>query len=152
MAAVNLHPDFKEFFESLNSAGVRYLLIGGYAVIHHGYNRMTSDLRVWVAANDDNARRVPVVLQQWGGFAPTDVPPNLFDQLGKMVSFGRDPVEVDILTRPAGVDFDVCFKRRVIVSWDGVEVPLISLADLRIDKSASGRAKDLADLEYLNHL
>jgi hypothetical protein len=149
MAAVDLHPDFREFFESLNSNGVRYLVIGGYAVIHHGYHRMTSDVDIWIDANVENAMRVSMVLQDWGGFAPEDVPPTLFNEVGKMVSFGREPVAIDILTRPAGVEFDACFDRRVMANWDGIDVPLISLADLKVNKIASGRDKDRADLAYL---
>lgn len=149
MAAVNLHPDFKEFFASLNANGVQYLLIGGYAVIHYGYHRMTSDLDIWIGVGDDNARRVSLVLQEWGGFPAAEVPPSLFDGVGKMVTFGRNPVGIDILTRPAGVEFQSCFKRRLVVDWDGVKISLISLADLRANKLASGREKDQADLKYL---
>jgi hypothetical protein len=67
MAKVDLFPDFREFLESLNSNGVRYLLLGGYAVIHYGYRRATDDLDVWIAPDPENAQRLSRVLQEFGG-------------------------------------------------------------------------------------
>src|SRR2546423_1917132 len=69
MAKVNLFPDFKEFLESLNSGGVKYLLLGGYAVIHYGYRRATDDLDIWIAIDPGNAIRVAKVLREFGGFS-----------------------------------------------------------------------------------
>jgi predicted nucleotidyltransferase len=149
MAKVNLYPDFREFLESLNSAGVRYLVVGGYAVIHYGYPRTTNDLDVWIAADPANARRVSRVLQQFAGFPSGRVKPSMFQALGKVFIFGREPVRIDLLTGPDGVDFDQAYARRLVVNWDGVDVPLISLEDLKKNKAASGRAKDLADLDAL---
>jgi hypothetical protein len=149
MAKVDLYPDFKAFLESLNSAGVEYLVLGGYAVIHYGYRRVTDDLDVWIAVRPDNAERVSRVLQRFGGFPPSKVKPSMFAALGKVFIFGREPVRIDILTSPSGIDFDACFSRRNVVNWDGVKVPLISFEDLKQNKQASGRAKDLADLENL---
>lgn len=62
MAKVNLFPDFKEFLGSLNSAGVKCLLLGGYAVNHYGYRRATDDLDIWIAVDPDNARRISKVV------------------------------------------------------------------------------------------
>src|SRR5678810_1250600 len=98
MAKVDLYPDFREFLESLNSAGVRYLVLGGYAVIHYGYRRTTDDLDVWIAIDPDNAAKVARVLRKFGGFPSSNVKPSLFQQVGKVFIFGREPVRVDILT------------------------------------------------------
>jgi predicted nucleotidyltransferase len=149
MAKVDLYPDFREFLRSLNSAGVEYLVLGGYAVIHYGYRRVTDDLDVWIAVRPENAQRVSRVLQSFGGFPAAKVKPSMFAELGKIFMFGREPVRIDILTNPSGLDFDDCFNRRNIVNWDGVKVPLLSFDDLKQNKRASGRAKDLADLEHL---
>ena len=149
MAKVDLYPDFKGFLESLNSEGVEYLVLGGYAVIHYGYRRVTDDLDVWIAVRPDNAQRVSRVLQRFGGFPAAKVNPSMFAARGKIFIFGREPVRIDILTNPSGLDFDACFARRNVVDWDGVKVPLISFDDLKRNKQASGRAKDLADLENL---
>jgi len=149
MAKVNLFPDFKEFLKSLNSAGVRYLLLGGYAVIHYGYRRATDDLDVWIAVDPDNASRVARVLREFGGFPASKVKARMFLERGKVFIIGREPVRIDILTSPSGVDFATCYDRRQIVIWDGLSVSLISLEDLRKNKAAGGRLKDLADLEVL---
>jgi predicted nucleotidyltransferase len=145
----SLNPNFKEFFESLNSAGVEYLLLGGYAVNYYGYHRATDDLDIWIALDKQNATRLSAVMRQFGGFRASDVPPSLFLQKGKVFVFGREPVRIDILTGPSGIDFQSCYARRQETIWDGVRVPIISLQDLLANKKASARAKDLADLEAL---
>src|SRR5438128_2686283 len=90
MAKVNLFPDFKEFLESLNSAGVRYLVVGGYAVIHYGYRRAIDDLDIWIAIDPANTERVSQVLQDFGGFPAARVKPSLFRVTGKVFIFGRE--------------------------------------------------------------
>jgi predicted nucleotidyltransferase len=149
MDPASLNPNFKEFFESLNSAGVKYLLLGGYAVNYYGYHRATDDLDIWIALDKENAARLSEVMRKFGGFRASDVPPSLFLQKGKVFVFGREPVRIDILTGPSGIDFQECYARRQETTWDGVRVPIISLEDLRANKKASARAKDLADLEVL---
>jgi hypothetical protein len=149
MATVNLDPDFKEFLRSLTCAGVRFLVLGGYAVIHYGYGRVTGDLDVWIAIDPDNAGRVSLALQSFGGFPSSAVKPSIFTKRGKIFVFGRKPLRIDILTAPSGVEFDDCYARRLEVDWDGVTVPLIALKDLRVNKQSSGRHKDLADLSHL---
>ena len=152
MAKVNLFRDFKEFLESLNSAKVEYLLIGGYAVIHYGYRRLTDDLDVWISLNSGNSEKISAVLQDFAGFPKSKVAPSMFAERHKVFVFGREPVRIDILTTPSGVEFESCYARRVIANWDGVDVPLISLEDLRANKLASGRAKDMADIDGLQAL
>ncbi len=149
MAKVNLFPDFKELLGSLNSAGVRYLVLGGYAVNHYGYHRATDDLDIWIATDPANAEKVSLALQVFGGFPASKVKPSMFQEKGKVFIFGREPVRVDILTGPSAVDFETSYLRRNVVEWDGIQVPLISFEDLRTNKRSSGRAKDLADLDNL---
>lgn len=149
MAKVDLFPDFKALLGLLNSAGVRYLVLGGYAVNHYGYHRATDDLDIWIAIDPENAKRVSEVLQEFGDFPAAAVKPSMFQQKAKVFIFGREPVRVDILTSPDAVDFEASYARRNVVVWDGVRVPLIGFEDLRANKSASGRAKDIADLENL---
>jgi hypothetical protein len=88
-------------------------------------------------------------LQEFAGFAATKVRPSMFLAKGKVFILGREPVRIDVLTAPTGVDFEESYARRNDVNWDGVMVPLISFEDLKRNKRASGRAKDLADLENL---
>jgi predicted nucleotidyltransferase len=149
MAKIDLYPDFKELLESLNSAGVRYLVVGGYAVIYYGYRRATDDLDIWIAVDPENTRKLSETLRKYAGFSAAAVKPSMFQAKGKVFIFGREPARVDILTSPAGVDFESSYARRHVVDWDGVKVPLIGFDDLKANKRASGRAKDMADIENL---
>lgn len=149
MAKVDLYPDFRAFLESLNSAGVRYLVLGGYAVIHYGHRRSTRDLDVWVSVDPANAAKVSDVLREFGGFPASQVKPSMFQVKGKVFIFGREPVRIDILTDPSELKFEDSYARRNVVDWDGLRVPLISFEDLKRNKAGSGRPKDLADLENL---
>jgi len=149
MPKVNLYPDFKGLLELLNSEKVKYLIVGGYAVIHYGFRRATKDLDVWIAVDAENSKRVSRVMQEFAGYSASDVKPSMFQQKGRIFAFGREPVRVDLLTDPDAVDFEECYARRIVVTWDGVDVPLISIEDLRKNKAGSGRPKDLADLENL---
>ncbi len=143
-----LPPDFSEFLKLLNDADVRYLLIGGYAVGYHGYPRTTADMDVWVAISSDNAHRLVGVLQQFG-MSGTNLSPNMFMERGKIIRMGLPPMRIEILTGIDGVDFDECYEARVTATIDGLPVKLISRSHLRANKRASGRHKDLDDLEHL---
>jgi hypothetical protein len=123
-------------------------LIGGYAVGYHGYPRATADMDIWVAINPDNARKLVAVLREFGFDLP-ELSIDLFLKDQQIVRMGIPPVRLEITTSISGVEFDKCFKERVIDTLDGVEVNLISLEQLKINKKASGRYKDLNDLENL---
>ena len=146
MATIQLPPDFKEFLKLLNSNKVEYLVVGGYAVNYYGYPRATADLDIWIAINPDNARRLTNVVQQFG-FAPLES--TAFLQPRMVIRMGVPPVRLEILTSITGVDFQECYSRRLETEWDGVIVPLIGLPDLKRNKQAAGRLKDLLDLEQL---
>jgi predicted nucleotidyltransferase len=145
----SLDPNFKELFESLNSARVRYLVLGGYAVNYYGYHRATDDLDIWIAVEAENAVRISQVLKSFGGFPDSKVAPSQFLQKGMVFIFGREPLRVDILTGASGIDFESCYSRRLEAVWGGVKVSVISLEDLLANKKASARIKDLADLAGL---
>lgn len=132
----------------LNSHRVEYLLIGGYAVGYHGYPRPTGDLDIWVRVDPDNAERVVAALVEFG-FEPQTVPPELFSQPGKIARMGVPPLRLELATQISGVEFGACYGRRVSAVIDGVPVDTICLTDLKAYKLASGRHKDLNDLEQL---
>jgi predicted nucleotidyltransferase len=143
-----LPDDFKEFLKLLNSHDVEYMLIGGHAVGHYGYVRNTADMDVWVATSPENARRIVATLEAYG-FSRGSVTADLFLAEDRVVSLGFPPLRLDIITTIAGVTFAECYSRRTRAEIDGVDVSLISLDDLRMNKAASGRLKDLADLDEL---
>jgi hypothetical protein len=145
---MRLDPNFREFIELMNSEGVRYLLLGGYAVNFHGHHRFTGDIDFWIATDQANAHAVSSALQRFG-FSAASVPPESFIQPGKIHMFGRVPLRIDLLTQPSGVDFDTAWSRRIVTQIDETTINVISLHDLRINKQASGRDKDLADLRAL---
>ena len=148
MATIRLHPDFREFLKLLNSARVEYLLIGGYAVGYYGYSRTTLDMDVWIAVNPGNAEKLAAVMDRFG-FPKGSVDKAVFLEKGKIVRLGLPPVRLEILTEISGVLFDECFARKNRVKVAGVRVNLIAFEDLLENKAASGRHKDLDDLEHL---
>jgi len=103
---------------------------------------------VWVAVSAENAARVVDALIDFG-FEPGDVPLSLFTEPGKIVRTGIPPMRLEIVTSIPGVDFAACYARRTSALIAGVPVSIIGLDDLKANKRASGRHKDLNDLEQL---
>ena len=148
MEKLPLPADFKDFLRLLNSAEVEYLLVGGYAVGHYGYPRATGDMDIWVAASASNAEKVAEVLRKFG-FSAATVKPEMFSKPDQIVRMGVPPVCIDVITSATGVDFTDCYARRNVRIIDGIRVNIIHPDDLKRNKKASGRTKDLNDLENL---
>jgi uncharacterized nucleotidyltransferase DUF6036 len=146
--AISLESDFKEFLRLLNANRVKYLVIGGYAVGYHGYPRATNDLDVWVGISYDNARKLVKLLRKFG-YKEKALSEELFLKKWSIVRMGVPPIRIEISTTISGVNFDDCYARRVVDVIDGVRVNLIDRDQLKINKKASGRNKDLDDLEHL---
>jgi predicted nucleotidyltransferase len=142
-----LPPDFREFLQLLNSHGVRYLLVGGYAVGLYGYPRATADMDIWVATDGKNVESALAALAEFGF---DEVAPELFAKEEQVLRMGVPPLRIELLTGVSGVEFGGCYSRRAVVNLSGVEVSVIGLEDLKINKAASGRHKDLNDLEHLS--
>lgn len=143
-----LSQDFKEFVQSLNDNGVRYLVVGGYAVAVHGHPRYTKDLDVWIASDADNATRLVQALEEFGlgslGLQTAD-----FLIPDQIIQLGYPPNRIDLLTSVPGVDFDACYSARLEVKVDDQTVNFIAREDLKKNKRASARHQDMADLENL---
>ena len=148
MAMIQLPPDFKEFLKLLNSHRVEYLLVGGYAVGYHGYPRATGDIDLWVAVRQNNAEKLVVALREFGLNAP-QLSADIFLQENQIIRMGVPPMRIELLTTISGVDFDSCYSERIVDVIDSVEVHIINLKHLKQNKQASGRYKDLDDLQYL---
>ena len=144
-----LPPDFKEFLQLLNKHGVEYMVVGGYAVGFYGYPRPTGDIDIRIAVQLDNAGRVVEALQEFG-FGNAQLEPYLFLDTKNMVRLGIPPMKIEILTEISGVQFAECYHRRLTAQLEDVQVPFIHIDDLRRNKAASGRAKDMDDLEKLS--
>ena len=148
MATIRLPPDFKEFLQLLNAHGVEYLLVGGYAVGYHGYPRATVDMDIWIGRGAATAEKMVDVLAEFG-FAVPNLSKELFLQEDQIVRMGVPPIRLEIFTSIPGVRFEECYRNRIVDQMDGVIVSLLNLEDLKASKRASGRNKDLNDLENL---
>lgn len=142
--------DFKELLSAFNAHGVKYLIVGGYAVSFHAQPRATKDMDILVGPEPDNARAVHAALKQFG--APVaDLSPKDFSDPESFFRMGTPPVMVDIMSRISGVDFESAWQRRVDATIDdGLTVPFISRQDLLAAKISAGRPQDLADAAALN--
>ena len=140
--------DFKELLSIFNDKMVRYLVVGGYAVIKYAEPRYTKDLDLWVKANEANAAAVCAALRAFG--APlAGLDEDDFAHEGYFYQMGVPPVRVDILMSIPGLAFEDAWSRRVEVNFDGILVPFISKRDLITSKLASGRPQDLIDADLL---
>jgi hypothetical protein len=145
---IELPQDFKEFLRLLHSHRVNYLLVGGYAVGYHGYPRATNDIDIWIERDPRNAERIVSVLCEFG-FDTPELTSGLFIQENSVVQFGAPPMRTYVITTIAGVSFQECYPTGITIGVDDFEIRLIDLANLKINKRASGRHKDLDDLEHL---
>ena len=145
---IRLPKDFKEFLQLLHLKGIEYLVVGGYAVAFHGYPRATGDMDIWIAISKNNASKIVEALKEFGFNVP-ELQEELFLEKEKNIRMGNPPLRIEILTSIDGVEFSECYAHKQAAIIDDVEVNFISLGDLKKNKKASGRYRDLGDLEYL---
>jgi predicted nucleotidyltransferase len=145
-----LNEDFKDFIRAFNNQEVEYILVGGYAVIIHGYNRTTGDMDIWVNQTVDNYKKIVKAFDEFG------MP--VFDMTEKnflhnsdldVFSFGVPPVSIDLMTRTKGLEFESCFKNAEVHDIDGLPVRVLHIDDLIKAKKATNRPKDQDDIENL---
>ena len=148
MGTIPLLPDFLELLRFLNEERVEYLVVEGMAVNFYGYHRATGDLDLWVALSDENQDRLAAALQKFG-FSAHSVARRPLLRKPKFIRIGQQPIRIEIHSEVSGVEFEQCFSRAELCRVQGVDVPFISLDDLRQNKRAAGRAKDFADLQAL---
>jgi hypothetical protein len=148
MDTIELHPDFKDFLRLLNCHGVEYMLVGGYAVGYHGYPRATGDMDIWIEVSEANAQKTAMVLHAFG-MPKESVSQELFLDKDRVIRMGVPPVRIEIITGASGVRFAECYSRREVVEFEGILLNFISLEDLKVNKKAAARHKDLEDLEQL---
>lgn len=142
--------DFRDILAELVEAEARFLVVGAHALSVHGVPRATVDLDIWIHRTPANARRVWRALAEFG--APLDDLDITDEDLTRpdlVVQIGLPPFRLDILTSVTGISFSEAWPDRVERSFEGVVVPFIGRAALIRNKRASGRHKDLADLESL---
>ena len=150
VADLDLPQDYADLLREFVDGDVDFLLIGGWAVAVHGHGRATDDLDVFVRATPANATRVYTALKCYG--APLEahaVTEELFAHEQYGYRMGRKPLLIEELTSIDGVDFDEAAREALTVTVGDLQVPVIGRRALLANKRASGRAKDLADIEAL---
>jgi hypothetical protein len=145
---MNLNQDFQEFVELFVAHEVEFLIVGGYALAAHGHPRYTKDLDVWVWIGEENASRIITAIEEFG-FGDLGLTAADFQDPEVMVQLGNEPQRIDILTFASGLNFSDAYKNRVYIPIGNVQVPFISVDDLRTNKLATGRPRDIADVADL---
>jgi predicted nucleotidyltransferase len=143
-----LSKDFKEFVALLKKHEAEYMIVGGYAVGVHGYPRYTGDLDIWLNPTVTNANRVLRAIDEFG-FGSFNLSVADLTKEANVVQFGQPPLRIDLLTSIDGVLFDACYANRKEVTFDGLSMNFIGYHDLVTNKKATGRHRDLDDLENM---
>ncbi len=146
-----LNEDYKDILRSLGDAQVKFLLVGAYALAAHGYPRATMDIDIWVMPSPDNAEAVLRALRQFG--APTgELTVADLQKDDTIFQIGVAPRRIDIITGASGLRFEEAFAHSIEIEIEGLKIHVPSVADIICNKKASGRTKDLADVEVLESL
>ena len=145
---MEIRNDFKELLELFNKQKVEYLIVGGYALAFHGAPRFTGDIDLYVRPARENAERILAALDEFG-FGSLDLSENDFANPGKVVQLGVPPIRIDIITSISGLSWEEADTGKVPGQYAQTPVCFISREDLIINKRATGRKKDAADIEAL---
>ena len=143
-----LNSDYRDMLQVLLDNGVKFLLVGAYAMGAHGYPRATGDIDIWVEPSAENSGRVYRSMAAFG--APLhEIEKTTFATPDVVFQIGVAPRRIDIITAISGVRFDDAYQHRQVVEIEGLSVPILSLGDLIQNKRASGRDKDRLDADQL---
>lgn len=149
-----MNADWLDLLREMRDSGVRFLLVGAHAVGVHGVPRATRDLDVWVDPTRENAARVVGALARFGApLAAIGVRQSDFENPNSVVQIGVPPNRIDLMTSLSGLsDFSTAWARRKSAAVGGVEVEVLGLEDLLVNKRAAGRDKDKVDIRELRSL
>jgi predicted nucleotidyltransferase len=143
-----MEDEYLSFIQLLNEHQVEYVVLGGYAVIIHGYIRTTGDVDILINTSKQNAEKLMVVMLKFG-YDVYDFELSDFMEEPGCISLDRYNGKIEILTSTLGVTFSECFDNKIVVETEGVAINFISLSDLIKNKLAVGRPKDLEDIKNL---
>jgi len=142
---MELDQDFNEFVALLATHDVRYMIVGGYALAAHGLPRATGDLDAWIWADPITAQRLLSALDEFG-FGGVGIEEADLTSPDRVIQLGYPPYRIDLVTQISGVEFETAWARHIEVILDGVKVPFIAREDLIINKRATGRPQNIADV------
>ena len=144
--------DFRDFLFVLNKHQVRYILVGGFAVILHGYSRTTGDMDIWVDRSKENYQRLKAAFGEFGMPVFDMTEENFLDHpVWDVFTFGVPPVAIDIMVKVKGLDFDENFNHAVTFEDDGLLIKTIHKNQLIKAKKHSNRPKDIDDIQNLSN-
>ena len=142
--------DFQEFLLALNNAEVKYVLVGGYSVIYHGFPRTTGDLDIFVEVSKANYQNIKKAFSLFGLSLYDMTEDNfLYNNNINVFSFGRSPVSIEILKEISGLNFEEVYNESMQTEIENIPLKIINLKHLKENKKQSGRNKDLNDLDNL---
>jgi predicted nucleotidyltransferase len=145
---MEVQKDFKELLELFNAHKVRYLIIGSYALAFHGAPRYTGDIDILVEPEAENATKILNALNEFG-FGTVGLKKSDLATPNQVIQLGCPPVRIDLITSISGVSWKEAFDNRIAGQYGDAEVSYIGREQYVINKKASGRKKDIADLEAL---
>jgi hypothetical protein len=145
---MEVQKDFKEFFALLNANKVDFMIVGGYALAYHGAPRYTGDIDVFIKPDSKNAQRIMMVLEEFG-FSSLELSIDDFKKKDSVVQLGLPPVRIDIITSISGVTWEQADASKEPGKYGEVPVFYIGKKQYLANKRATGRAKDIADIEAL---
>ena len=143
-----LNEDYRDILRALSDEKVKFLLVGAYALAAHGYPRATMDIDIWVMPSPQNADAVLRALRRFGTPLHNLTKEDLLKN-GTIFQIGVAPRRIDLITTASGLQFEQTYQRSLCVNNEGIEVHIPVIDDLIRNKLATGRTKDLADVEVL---
>lgn len=142
--------DFRDFIQALNDNNVKYIVVGGFAVILYGHARVTGDMDVWVEQTEDNYRKLLKAFHQFHMPVFDMTKENfLHHKDWDVFKFGRKPVAIDIMTKVKGLDFTECYSLVKVFEDGDLKIKTLHLNHLLEAKKEAGRLKDLDDIDQL---
>jgi predicted nucleotidyltransferase len=145
---MRLPQDFKEFLKLFNAKDVEYMIVGSYALAYYGAPRYTGDIDIFIKRAEENASKVISALTEFGFSFPNLSEKDLMAD-DNVIQLGMPPVRIDLLTFLSGVSWDTAIQHMEKGEIDGIPVHIIGRDDYISNKRATGRAKDLADIEAI---
>ena len=143
--------DFRDFLSALNDQDVRYILVGGYSVILHGYSRTTGDMDIWVERTSENYSKIQSAFLQFGMPVFDMTETNFLAHPNwDVFTFGTPPVSIDMMVQVKGLDFAAAFEKSIFFEENGLKIRTIHKDDLIFSKKSSNRPKDQNDLDNLS--
>lgn len=157
IAAKHFSPDTLDFLYMLSKYDVRYMIVGGQAVIYYGFARLTGDIDIFYDRSKKNTGSLYFAIDEfWTHNIPGGATATEFEEEGLIVQYGVPPNRIDLINKISGVDFQTAWDSKITVEVvggkDHIHLHYLSLKSLIKNKRASARPKDLHDLTYLEKL